>query len=134
MAGVLGILVEVDQRVEQGVEAAGPGEVGGLDPAGVGLGGAGGRGEGEQGADAERGGRGGGDQLPPLEAGLEAGLRGGAGRPLVELILDRGEVQGVVQRLGLAAEAGLAQQRAADGLVGGQPCSGARQLSISSSR
>ncbi len=52
MAGVLGVLVEVDQGVEQGVEAARPGEVGGLDPAGVGLGGAGGGGEGEQGADA----------------------------------------------------------------------------------
>ena len=41
-------------------------------------------------------------------------------RPLVELVLDRGEAQGVVQRLRFAAEAGLAQQRAAGGLVGGQ--------------
>ena len=85
MAGVLRILVEVDERVEQGIQAARPGEVGGLHPAGVGLAGPGGGGEGEQGADAKRGGRGGGDQLPPLKAGLEPGLRRRLRRPLVEL-------------------------------------------------
>jgi hypothetical protein len=53
VAGVLGILVEIDERVEQGVQAAGPREVSRLDLAGFGLGGPRRSGEGEQGADAE---------------------------------------------------------------------------------
>ena len=109
VAGVLGVLIEIDQRVEQCVEAAGPREVGRLHPARVRFADAGGGGEGEQSADAKRGRSGGGDQLPPLEVLIQVRLLRGACGPFVELVVDRGKAQGVVQRLRFAAEPRLAK-------------------------